>query len=125
MSRSRRCACASWCASVFALVLAGCAPEPTYPPPELPRLERPVQALAVRPGERVLIPRAALVERAGVPGVFVLDEQGRARFRMVRTGKTVGARIEILSGLAGNERLVLGDLDAVRDGSPIKPVAAN
>jgi hypothetical protein len=83
-------------------------------------LERPVVALAIKPGERVLIPRAAFVERAGVPGVFVLSEDGLARFRMLRPGKSVGERLEVLAGLRGDERLVLGDLREVRDGSPIR-----
>jgi hypothetical protein len=79
-----------------------------------------VFALSVKSGERIRIPRAALVERAGVPGAFVLTDEGVARFRMLRPGKTAGERMEILAGLTGNERLVLGDLREVRDGSPIR-----
>ncbi len=71
--------------------------------------------------QSILIPRAALIERAGLPGVFVMSTDGRARFRLVRPGKIQGDKIEILSGLRGGESLVVGDLDAVRDGSPIKP----
>jgi hypothetical protein len=40
---------------------------------------------------------------------------------MLRLGKVAGDRIEVLAGLTGNERLVLGDLHEVRDGSPIRP----
>ncbi len=104
-----------------ALPLAGCNKKPEVPPPSLPRVERPVLALNAKPGEllKLSIPRQALVERGGIPGVFVLSETGEARFRMVRAGKTGDTRVEILSGLAGNETLVLGDLAAVHDGSPI------
>jgi hypothetical protein len=56
-----------------------------------------------------------------VPGVFVL-ENDEARFRMVRTGKLGATRIEILSGLFGNEVLLLGDLDQVHDGSPVRVI---
>ncbi len=102
--------------------LAACGRQPE-PPPQLPRLERPVVALtaAAKTPSGVLVPRAAYVERAGVPGVFVLHE-GLARFRMVKTGRAQGEAIEILSGLAGTETLVLGDLKAVRDGSPLQPL---
>lgn len=117
-------------------VLAGCeAPAPPTPATSLPVLERPVLALEVQtaPGP-VRAPQAALVSRGGTPGVFVLQEASpfpppardaagnalpRARFRMVKPGKTVQKRVEILSGLAGDEVLVLGDLKDVRDGSPI------
>lgn len=105
-------------------------------PAALPVLERPVFTLAARrpPEAPVRVPVAALVSRGGIPGVFVLQEAAafppaardpggealpQARFRMVKTGKTVQQRVEVLSGLAGGEVLVLGALADVRDGSPI------
>jgi hypothetical protein len=129
----------------LALALAGCDKKPPEPPPSRPSLERPVLALNVtilsgtkldarsapaggapgtehlKPGTtlRIKIPRAALVERGGIPGVFVLNEAGEARFRLVRPGRVLDAQAEILSGLHGNETLVLGDLAAVHDGTPI------
>ena len=110
---------------IAALTLAGCHGEPGTPPVSLPHLERPVLALHGKPGEavKIRIPRQALVERGGIPGVFVLGEAGEARFRMVRAGDTRGAQTEILSGLHGDETLVLGDLSAVHDGSPITTVS--
>ncbi|MDO8597327.1 MAG: hypothetical protein Q7R45_11985 [Sulfuricaulis sp.] len=110
--------------TLAALPLAGCDKKPEVPPPSLPRVERPVLALNVKPGEllKLSIPRQALVERGGIPGVFVLSDAGEARFRMVRAGKTSDTRVEILSGLTGNETLVLGDLAAVHDGNPITAV---
>ena len=110
----------------MALPLAACNKKPEVPPPSLPRVERPVLTLHVRPGDlaKLLIPRQALVARGGIPGVFVLSETGsqtpQARFRLVRIGRTSDAQVEILSGLHGDETLVLGDLAAVHDGSPIK-----
>ena len=106
---------------IMMLALAACHGEPGTPPVSLPRLERPVVALHAKPGQllKILVPRGALVERGGIPGVFVLSEAGEARFRMVRAGDTRGAQTEILSGLHGDEMLVLGDLSAVHDGTPI------
>jgi hypothetical protein len=104
------------------LALAGCDKKPPEAPPPQPRVDRPVLALNQKPGDalKMKIPHAALVERGGIPGVFVLSEAGEARFRLVRTGRTTGAQTEILSGLHGNETLVLGDLGDVHDGTPIK-----
>ena len=106
---------------LLALALTGCDRKPPEAPPSLPRVERPVLVLNLKPEAtlRINIPRAALVERGGIPGVFVLSEAGEARFRLVRPGRTSGAQTEILSGLHGNETLVLGDLAAVHDGTPI------
>ena len=103
---------------VAVLLLAACgkkAAEPAAPAP----LARPVVMPDAKAG-RVLVPQSALVERGGVPGVFVLTEDKQARFRMVRTGKIVNDRVEILSGLSGSETLVAGDLRDVHDGSPIQ-----
>lgn len=108
-----------------AIPLAGCNKKPEVPPPPLPRVEQPVLTLHVTPGDltKLLIPRQALVERGGIPGVFVLSETGsqtpQARFRLVRTGRTSDAQVEILSGLHGDETLVLGALADVHDGSPV------
>lgn len=106
---------------LVALPLLGCDKKPPEPPPSLQSLERPVLALNSKPGDslKLKIPRAALVECGGIPGVFVLSEAGEARFRLVRTGRTSDTQMEILSGLHGNETLVLGDLSAVHDGTPI------
>jgi len=114
-----------------ALPLAACKKKPEVPPPSLPRVERPVLTLHAKADElaKLLIPRQALVERAGIPGVFVLQETGaqppetRARFRLVRAGRVRDSQVEILSGLRGDETLVLGDLAAVHDGSPLTVIS--
>ena len=100
--------------------LPGCQEKPPVPPPALPSLERPVLTLRVQPDalSTLTVPRPALVERGGIPGVFVLENH-QARFRMVRPGKTAAAQVQVLSGLHGDETLVLGNLTDVHDGSPI------
>lgn len=55
----------------------------------------------------VRIPDSALAERAGITGVFVVNADGRAQFRLVRTGNTDDGQVEIQSGLANGERIVL------------------
>jgi hypothetical protein len=100
------------------LLLAGCG-EKAAPSAPVATLPRPLLTLDAQAG-RVLVPQAALVERGGIPGVFVLSADNQARFRMVRTGKNLNGRVEILSGLSGSETLVAGDLQDVHDGSPIQ-----
>lgn len=92
------------------------------PPAEPPAaLARPLLTLSAQTG-RVLIPETAVLVRGGVPGVLVVNPERQARFRMVRTGKAHNGRVEILSGLRGDETLVTGDLADVRDGSIVTPV---
>ncbi len=106
------------------LGLAGCGDGGEAPPaaPAPAPLARPVLQLDTLPGGRPRVPAAALVERAGLPGVFVLDPRGRARFRMVRPGRRFDGQVEILAGLAGHETLVLGDLAPLRDTTPVHPL---
>ena len=104
------------------VLLFGCA-EKSAPPAPNSALARPVLTLNAGAG-RVLIPPAVIVERGGVPGVFVLTPQAQARFRMIRSGKIINGQVEILSGLDGNETLVAGELHDVHDGRMIKNMLA-
>lgn len=87
----------------------------------LPVVERPELKVEAVPGKDkyISIPQAALTQRHGIPGVFVVDEN-EARFRMVQPGEIGGKKVKILSGLFGGETLLMGDLEKVHDGSPVK-----
>ena len=66
-------------------------------------------------GERqsLLIPRAAVVVRGQLQGVFVLDQSKVASLRYVTLGKGSGTNVEVLSGLQTGEQFVAtpADLD--------------
>lgn len=89
-----------------------------------PVLERKVQQVTANStnGVRISIPLSALTSRDGIPGVFVV-ENNEARFRMVRPGKILKSKVEILSGLFGGENLITNDLEALHDGSPVAIVS--
>jgi hypothetical protein len=88
---------------------------------DLPVIESHVITLNMEPNstKSIWIPQSLLVSRDAVPGVYVLDNN-QARFRMVLPGKHSKSKVEILSGLFGNETLLSDDLDAMHDGSPVK-----
>lgn len=66
--------------------------------------------------EALTVPRAALVEHGQLEGVYVIGVDGLAEYRLVKTGKTVGDRVEILSGLSDGELVATSHVDRVRDG---------
>jgi len=66
----------------------------------------------------LLVPADAVSRFGQMERVFLV-EQGRAVLRLVKTGRTSGARIEILSGVNAGEQLVLAPPAALRDGSPV------
>lgn len=67
--------------------------------------------------EVLLAPLEAIVERGQLVGLYVVDTDGIARFRLVKTGKRHGDRVEILSGLKAGERVVTRGVERVSDGS--------
>jgi RND family efflux transporter MFP subunit len=73
-------------------------------------------------GSRLMlaVPKSAVLERAGITGVFVVDAQGIARYRMVRTGAETDGQVEILSGLNPGERVVTGNANAVNNGNKVQ-----
>lgn len=71
------------------------------------RLWLPLPATAGSPAAAGLsIPRQAIVRRAEMIGLYVLDPNGRPVLRQVRIGRSDGDRVEILSGLMPGERVV-------------------
>jgi RND family efflux transporter MFP subunit len=66
------------------------------------------------------VPKAAVLDRAGIAGVFVVDAQGIAQYRMVRTGGEVNGQVEILSGINPGEKVVTGNAEAVNNGNKIQ-----
>ncbi len=67
---------------------------------------------------RLSVPAAALVERGGLTGLFVVDA-GRARLRWVAVGALDGGQVEVRAGVAAGERVVL-DPAGLADGAAVQ-----
>ncbi len=77
------------------------------------RLWLPVAAV-VPVSVSVSVPLLAVVRRAEMTGLYVLDSNGRPVLRQVRLGRGDGERVEILSGLMPGERVVTDPQAAAR-----------
>lgn len=62
------------------------------------------------------VPRSALVTRGQLEGVYALDANDVAHLRLVKTGKTLADRVEVLSGLNEGDRFVAEVTPEVADG---------
>jgi RND family efflux transporter MFP subunit len=62
----------------------------------------------------------AVVVRGALTMVWVVDRENIARMRLVKVGKTLGDRVEILSGLADGERVVVAGADKVSEGVKVE-----
>jgi membrane fusion protein (multidrug efflux system) len=69
------------------------------------------------------IPRNAIVEEAGEPAVFIV-ENDTARRRGVKTGYVEGGRIEVLDGLSDGEQFVLVGQTGLKEGSKVSVINA-
>lgn len=55
----------------------------------------------------LLVPNAAVVRQAGGEGVFVVGSDRNPIFQPIQTGITVGTQTEVISGLQGNEQILI------------------
>ncbi len=67
--------------------------------------------------EAVLVPKEAVVVRGQLSGVFIVDDAGILTYRLIRTGRDFGDRIEVLSGLHPEERVVVSNVERAVDGA--------
>jgi len=67
----------------------------------------------------LLVPASALVRRGQLDGLYVVEE-GVLRYRLVRTGRVVGERVEILSGLRAGETLVVDGAGRAKHGARVE-----
>jgi len=65
------------------------------------------------------VPRAALTQHQGTPGVWRI-EQGRARFQPVEPGVQTMERVQIVSGLAAGDRLIVYSAKQLDDGVRVR-----
>jgi multidrug efflux pump subunit AcrA (membrane-fusion protein) len=86
-------------------------------------LKTGLYGLAIFPGETkesIAIPNSAIVNRGQLSGVYAVNPEGIAVFRIVTIGKTAEGKTEILSGLSEGDEIVTSDLSKVSDGVKIK-----
>lgn len=57
--------------------------------------------------ENIVIPAENLVRKGQLTGVYVMSDQDIALLRWIRTGRTVGDSVTVLSGLAPGEKLIV------------------
>jgi len=92
------------------------------------RMELPAAVSGVTPGmfarlwlpttgagaSRLSVPATAIVRRAEMTGLYVLDTNSRPLLRQVRLGRVSGDSVEVLAGLTPGERIALDPQAAAR-----------
>jgi len=68
----------------------------------------------------ILIPATAVIHSGQLTGIYIVDDTQTAKFRLIRTGKTFGNSIEVLSGLKQGERYVTAPPPALINGMTVE-----
>ena len=76
-------------------------------------------AIPVSETEALRAPASAVVRRGQMEIVFVVANQ-RAQLRLVKTGKTMGDEVELVSGVNPGESVVVEGAESLMDGQPVE-----
>lgn len=68
----------------------------------------------------MLIPATAVIHSGQLTGIYIVDDTQTAKFRLIRTGKTFGDSLEVLSGLKQGERYVTAPPPTLIDGMTVE-----
>jgi RND family efflux transporter MFP subunit len=66
------------------------------------------------------VPSSAVVDHGELQGIFVVGTDGKVEYRLVKTGKTFGNQVEVLSGLTAGEKVAVSQIDRLRDGARVE-----
>jgi multidrug efflux pump subunit AcrA (membrane-fusion protein) len=77
-------------------------------------------AVPVGKAGMLLIPSTAVIPQGQLTGIFIVDEQKIAHFRLIRTGLSYGDALEVLSGLHPGDRYVIAPPITLKDGDIVE-----
>ena len=66
--------------------------------------------------DKLLVYRKAVVERGQLIGLYTVDSSSIISYRLVRTGRTYGDKVEILSGISPGEHIIVDNVEKAVDG---------
>ena len=76
-------------------------------------------AVPVGESTAVRVPVSAVIRRGQMELVFIAAAD-RAQLRIIKTGKTIGNEVEVVSGIGLGEKVIIEGASQLRDGQPIK-----
>ena len=69
--------------------------------------------------EGVSVPQSAIVEKGQLKGIYTVSSSNTAVLRWVKTGKTIGDEVEILSGLDAKEPYIVSAQGKLYNGAKV------
>jgi RND family efflux transporter MFP subunit len=75
--------------------------------------------LAVGSRQGVMVPQAAIIKRGQLKGIFTVDQDNLTHLVWVRLGDVSGTDVEVISGLQGDETIVVGSAKPLVEGDRV------
>ena len=66
--------------------------------------------------EVIIVLQSAIVQKGELTGVYTVDSENIISYRLIRTGKTFGDKVEVLSGLSEGDKIITIGADKAIDG---------
>jgi RND family efflux transporter MFP subunit len=91
--------------------------------PDTPRITSGMFArvsIPVGKTDMILLPMTAIIKEGQLTGVYTVDTSQISRFRLLRTGRTIGKSVEVLSGLMEGTRYVVSPPPGFTDGIKVE-----
>ena len=66
---------------------------------------------------KLTINKRSVVSRGQLTGIYLLDNNNIARYRLIRPGKVLGDQLEVLSGLKEGDRYIKEPTPELSDGA--------
>lgn len=70
--------------------------------------------------ELIMVPVDSLVVKGQLTGVYTVDADNVITYRLVRPGKQIDGKVEILAGLKPGDSIIAGNLSGIVDGSILR-----
>jgi RND family efflux transporter MFP subunit len=76
-------------------------------------------AHAAATADTLMVPAAAVVTRGQLTGVYVVED-GRLHWRLVKTGRAIDGRVEVLAGISSGEQVVINGVERAVSGARVE-----
>lgn len=68
----------------------------------------------------ITVPKSAIIERGALTSVWTVDKENLAHLRIVKTGIQQSDRVEILSGLSENDRIITSQIGKITEAAKVE-----
>ncbi len=69
--------------------------------------------------DAIAVAQAAIVQKGQLTGVYTVDENNIISYRLIKTGKNLGDKVEVISGLTDGDKIIVSGVENAIDGGEI------